>query len=230
MLCFSLLLDVLGEVIFTALHVAPAQRFPKPLSAKEERECFERMANGDQNARTKLIEHNLRLVAHVVKKYCPNVNDQEDFVSIGSIGLLKAVSTFDYRKGARFATYASRCIENEILMHFRSKKKSAQEVYIDDPIDTDKDGNVLTLMDIVADEADFVEGIELKMRAQALHSAILKLEPREQEIITYRYGLHGGEPQTQREVASRLHISRSYVSRIEKKALEKLRESAADLA
>ena len=229
MLSFSLFLDVIGELFFAALHVAQVHHFPKPLSRKEERECFEQMEKGDQAARTKLIEHNLRLVAHVVKKYCPNQNDQEDFVSIGSIGLLKAVSTFDYQKGARFATYASRCIENEILMHFRSKKKGAQEIYIDDPIDTDKDGNVLTLMDIVADENDFVEGIELKLRAQALREAIRLLEPREREIITYRYGLHGGEPKTQREVASVLRISRSYVSRIEKKALEKLRERAADL-
>lgn len=229
MISLSFLLDVIGDLFFAALHVAPGHRFPKPLTAKEERLCFERMEQGDPAARTKLIEHNLRLVAHVAKKYCPSVNDQEDFVSIGSIGLIKAVSTFDYHKGARFATYASRCIENEILMHFRSKKKSAQELYIDDPIDTDKDGNVLTLMDIVADDGDFVEDIEQRMRAQALRDALRQLEPREQEIITYRYGLHGGEPQTQREVASRLHISRSYVSRIEKKALEKLREGVGEI-
>jgi len=229
MLSFSLLLDVIGELFFAALHVTQPHHFPKPLSAKEERQYFEQMEQGDQIARTKLIEHNLRLVAHVVKKYCSNPNDQEDLVSIGSIGLIKAVSTFDYRKGARFATYASRCIENEILMHFRSKKKSAQEMYIDDPIDTDKDGNVLTLMDIIADENDFVEGIEMKLRAQTLRSALRSLEPREREIIYYRYGLHNGDPQTQREVAERLKISRSYVSRIEKKALEKLRERTEDL-
>lgn len=229
MITLSLLLDVISDLLFTALHVSPGNHFPKPLSAEEERLCFQKMEQGDLSARARLIEHNLRLVAHVVKKYCPSITDQEDFVSIGSIGLIKAVSTFDYHKGARFATYASRCIENEILMHFRSKKKNAQELYIDDPIDTDKDGNVLTLMDIVADDNNFVESIEQKMRAQTLREALRQLEPREQEILTYRYGLHGGEPQTQREVAQRLKISRSYVSRIEKKALGKLRNGIGEL-
>jgi len=224
MLTLSLLLEVIGNLFFVALHVSPGSRFPKPLSQKEEVQCFQRMEAGDPTARAELIERNLRLVAHVIKKYYTTTDDPEDLISIGSIGLIKAVSTFDYKKGAKFATYASRCIDNEILMHFRSRKKNAPEVYIDDPIDTDKDGNVLTLMDIVADEGDFVEDLEQEARAKEVREALERLDGREKEILILRYGIYGGKPLTQREIAAKLDISRSYVSRIEKKAVERLKQ------
>ena len=224
MLTLSLLLEVIGNLFFVALHVSPGSRFPKPLTQKEEIQCFQRMEAGDPTARAELIERNLRLVAHVIKKYYTTADDPEDLISIGSIGLIKAVSTFDYKKGAKFATYASRCIDNEILMHFRSRKKNAQEVFIDDPIDTDKDGNVLTLMDIVADEGDFVEDLEQEARAKEVREALERLEEREREILILRYGIYGGKPLTQREIAAKLDISRSYVSRIEKKAVERLKQ------
>lgn len=212
--------------LFFALHVGSGHSFPKPLSAKRERECLVLAAHGDEAARSELIEHNLRLVVHIIKKYYSAAKDQEDLISIGTIGLIKAVSTFDHEKGTRFATYASRCIENEILMHFRGKKKNAQDVYIFDPIDTDKDGNALTLQDIMADDGCIFETIEFKLTAQKLHERILtELEDRERDIICLRYGLNGKAPLTQREVAQLLRISRSYVSRIEKRALEKLRAS-----
>ena len=208
------------------LHVGSPGSFPKPLSAKRERECLQRIRQGDQNAKNELSEHNLRLVVHIIKKYYANLKDQEDLISIGTIGLIKAVSTFNYEKGTRFATYASRCIENEILMYFRNRKKSAQDVYISDPIDTDKDGNALTLLDIMADETSIFDDIEIKLRAEQLHRCIGQvLDEREQKILTLRYGLQGALPMTQREAAKKLGISRSYVSRIEKKALERLRKA-----
>lgn len=210
--------------LFFALHMGSGNCFPKPLSAKAERECLEKIRNGDSDARSELIEHNLRLVVHIIKKYYSNIKDQDDLISIGTIGLIKAAATFDYEKGTRFATYASRCIENEILMHFRNRKKSAQDVYISDPIDTDKDGNALTLQDIMADDGSIFEDIELRIRAQELHKRVDALEAREREIIRLRYGLGGVAPLTQREVAKKLKISRSYVSRLESKALLQLRE------
>lgn len=213
------------RLLMLVLNLELAGSFPKPLSAARERECLKRIAEGDQSARDELIEHNLRLVVHIIKKYYSNVQDQDDLISIGTIGLIKAVSTFNCDKGTRFATYASRCIENEILMNFRSKKKTAQDVYLFDPIDTDKDGNALTLLDIMADEKSMVEEIEAKLRAQKLRKLVAELpDEREKEIIVLRYGLSGEEPLTQRIVAQKLGISRSYVSRIEKKALERLRE------
>lgn len=217
------------RMLMLVLNLELAGSFPKPLSAARERECLKRMSEGDQSARDELIEHNLRLVVHIIKKYYPNVNDQDDLISIGTIGLIKAVSTFNCEKGARFATYASRCIENEILMNFRSKKKTAQDVYLFEPIDTDKDGNALTLLDIMADETSMVEEIENKMRAAKLRRLVNELpDQREKEIIILRYGLSGGEPMTQRTVAQKLKISRSYVSRIEKKAIERLREELSE--
>ena len=210
--------------LFFGLHVGSGHSFPKPLSARRERECLEQIRAGDPDAKNELIEHNLRLVVHIIKKYYSNMKDQDDLISIGTIGLIKAAATFDYEKGTRFATYASRCIENEILMYFRNRKKSAQDVYISDPIDTDKDGNALTLQDIMADDTCIFDDIELRLRAEQLHRCIEQsLAGREREIVVLRYGLNGKRPLTQREVASRLEISRSYVSRLEKKALEKLR-------
>jgi RNA polymerase sporulation-specific sigma factor len=207
------------------LNLNLGSSFPKPLSAERERECLQLVRQGDSAARDELIEHNLRLVVHIIKKYYANVHDQDDLISIGTIGLIKAVSTFDCEKGTRFATYASRCIENEILMYFRSRRKSAQDVYLSDPIDTDKDGNALTLLDIMADEVSMVEHVEGRLRVQQLHRLIAALpDEREREIIMLRYGIGGGAALTQREVADRLGISRSYVSRIEKKAVARLRD------
>ncbi len=220
---FLELLNMLCSVFHFALHLS-GESFPKPLSAKEERECFKKIEEGDEGAKNKVIEHNLRLVAHVVKKYNQSNVDQDDLISIGTIGLIKAVSGYSYKKETKFATYASRCIENEILMYFRSLKKSAQDVYISDPIDTDSEGNSLSLIDIVADDHDIADDIEEKLKAEKLYRYVAEcLTPRERTIVKLRYGLCQGAPLTQREVASLLKISRSYVSRIEKKALLKLR-------
>lgn len=212
------------NLLYFALHVTGTGSFPRPLTAKEERECLAQIAEGDPAAKARLIEHNLRLVAHIIKKYYSSFKDQDDLISIGTIGLIKAVSTFKSEKSVRFATYASRCIENEVLMHFRNKKKSAQDIYISDPIDTDKDGNSLTLMDIMSEEDNIVDCIDLRIKSEQLYSFIAaSLDERERQIITLRYGLCGSRPLTQREVACRLDISRSYVSRIEKKAIAALR-------
>lgn len=199
--------------------------FPPPLTPKEESELLRRSADGDNEARHILIERNLRLVAHVIKKYQHLEDDTEDLLSIGTIGLIKAVSSFSFRKGTRFATFAAKCIENEILMYFRSLKKTAGDVSINDPIDSDKDGNPLTLLDVVADEGNVADLIEEKMGGEKLRTLVAtRLEPRERIIVRLRYGLDGDAPLTQREIAKKLRISRSYVSRIEKRALEKLRE------
>ena len=218
-------LHMLAELFFMALHVVNAGSFPKPLTAEQERELLQKYREeGDRQARNDLIEHNLRLVAHIIKKYYSRTRDQDDLISIGTIGLIKAVETFDYQKGTRLATYASRCIENEILMVFRAGKKSAQDVSMSDPIDTDKDGNPLTLMDVIAEEDTMADDLDTKMNAERLYVFMREaLSPREREILTWRYGLRQ-EEMTQRQVAKKLGISRSYVSRIEKKALEKLRD------
>ncbi|MCI8500664.1 MAG: sigma-70 family RNA polymerase sigma factor, partial [Oscillospiraceae bacterium] len=190
---FTMLFSLIcSNLLYFALHVEGHGSFPKPLSPKREQECFERMAAGDEAARTELIEHNLRLVAHIIKKYYASSNDQDDLISIGSIGLVKAVNTFNYEKGTRFATYASRCIENEILMYFRNLKKTAGDVYINDPIDTDKDGNALTLLDIFAEDDSIIDDLDLKFKTQQLHEYIRDvLSPREQRIILLRYGIGG---------------------------------------
>lgn len=219
-----MLLELLKNVIFFALHVESNNVFPKPLSKKDEEECFSLMASGDKNAKNRLIEHNLRLVAHIVKKYSTNISEQDELISIGTIGLIKAVGTFDYTKGARFATYASRCIENEILMNFRAAKKTASDIYINEPVETDKDGNTLTLMDLIDDGIDIHEQVDTLIKSRQLYRFLDKcLDKRELDIIIYRYGLYGNHPHTQNETAKKLDISRSYVSRIEKKAIEKLR-------
>ncbi len=218
------LFTYLCDLLYFALHVTGTGSFPRPLTAKEERECLEQIALGDEAAKARLIEHNLRLVAHIIKKYYSTFKDQDDLISIGTIGLIKAVSTFKPEKSVRFATYASRCIENEVLMHFRNKKKSAQDVYISDPIDTDKDGNSLTLMDVMSEEDNIVDCIDLHIKSEQLYQFIgTALDERERQIIVMRYGLGGNRPLTQREVAKKLSISRSYVSRIEKKAISVLR-------
>jgi RNA polymerase sporulation-specific sigma factor len=178
------------------------------------------MKHGDESAKAELIEHNLRLVAHIIKKYYSNSADQDDLISIGTIGLIKAVNTFDSSKGIRLSSYAARCIANEVLMYFRSTRKSAQDISINEPIDTDKDGNALTLMDIMSSDDDILEHLDYKIKSEQLRRYITDtLSPREQRIIRLRYGLDDREQLTQREVAQELGISRSYVSRIEKKAL-----------
>lgn len=220
-----MLLELLSKIILFALHVDNMGIFPKPLSRKDEEKYFELMSKGDKKAKDKLIEHNLRLVAHIVKKYNPLPQEQEELISIGTIGLIKSVSTFDYKKGAKFATYASRCIENEILMNFRTAKKSAGDVYINEPIETDKDGNTLTLIDFMDDGNDINKQVDLMIYSEQLMRFVEEcLTNREKKIIVMRYGLYGTIPRTQNEVAEILDISRSYVSRIEKKALEKLRK------
>ena len=219
---FELLTQIISNLFYLALHVTNAGAFPPPLSSKREAELLLLKEQGDIDAKNKLIEHNLRLVAHIVKKYYTS-DDQDDLISIGTIGLIKAVNTFKSDKKIRLATYAARCIENEILMHFRNNKKYAQDVYISDPIDTDKNGNALTLIDIIADENNIDDEIDKKIKLQRLR-VILNgtLDERELKIINMRYGLSGEKEQTQREIAKKLKISRSYVSRIETAALQKL--------
>lgn len=223
---YSLLISLaLCNLLYFALHITNKGSFPKPLSAVQERECLEKVKAGDKQAKNMLIEHNLRLVAHIIKKYYSSIRDQEDLMSIGTLGLIKAAGSFDCDKGTRFATYASRCIENEILMHFRSKRKTAQDVYIYDSIDTDKDGNSLTLMDVMTDDDNIIDNIDLRLKSEQLHAYIDRsLGRREREIIKMRYGLCGDKPLTQREVAGKLGISRSYVSRIEKKSVATLKK------
>lgn len=217
------LLGALSNLLFFILHVTGNGSFPRPLTAEEERDCLEKFKCGDLQARSVLIEHNLRLVAHIIKKYYSNLNDQDDLISIGTIGLIKAIDSFNTDKGIRLSSYAARCIENEVLMHFRSGKKSSQDISMNEPIDTDKDGNTLTLIDIMATEDNIVENLDCKIKSEHLKRYILEvLSPRERIIVELRYGLDGRMPLAQREVAEKLGISRSYVSRIEKKALEKL--------
>ena len=220
---WDLVIQVLSRMLFMALHVVNSGSFPKPLTAAQEREAFAAMRAGDRAARQRLIEHNLRLVAHIIKKYYANAQNQEDLVSIGTIGLIKAVDTFDETKGPRLATYAARCIENEILMHFRAAKKTAQDVSLSEPIDTDSEGRPLTLMDVLAQDDTIVDDLDRKVNIEKLGQYIREsLDAREREIIALRYGL-SGRPLTQWQVAERLDISRSYVSRLETKALSKLR-------
>ena len=198
--------------------------FPRPLTAKQERDCLERMSRGDRAARNELVEHNLRLVAHIVKKYYAVSGEQDDLISIGTIGLIKAVETYNLEKKTKFATYASRCIENEILMYFRARRKTAGDVSLEDPLDTDRDGNSLTLMELVSDEEDIITRLDLTLKAEKLRKVFGVLEGREQRVLRLRYGLDNRPPMTQREVARKLGISRSYVSRLEKHAIERLRE------
>ena len=228
------ILGFLGQyVCFFILHLCGGGAFPKPLSEKKEREYLQKMAQGDADAKNKLIEHNLRLVAHIIKKYYGVSSEQDDLVSIGTIGLIKAINTFKPDKNIRLSSYASRCIENEILMHFRSVKKSAQDISINETIYTDKDGNQLTLLDIMAVDDDIIDNLDKKLNIKKLGQYINEeLEEREKKIIILRYGLDGRKPVTQKQIAKQMNISRSYVSRIETKALKKLRkrfESSSNL-
>ena len=222
----SLLHSLSANILYFMLHLTSTNSFPKPLSAKEEQEELIKFHTlGDINARNRLVNHNMRLVAHIIKKYYSNYSDQEDIISIGTIGLIKAINTFDYTKGTRLATYASRCIENEIFMHFRTRKRNAQEISMDEPIDTDSEGNPLTFSDIIFSTESVFDEVDLKIQSEKLYSYIDDIQDkRKKEILIMRYGLYDTEPLTQREIADKLGISRSYVSRIETKALEELRE------
>jgi RNA polymerase sporulation-specific sigma factor len=197
--------------------------FPHPLSSEEEEKALKAMARGDTKARNKLIEHNLRLVAHIVKKFENTGEDNEDLISIGTIGLIKAIESYQMGKGTKLATYAARCVENEILMYLRSLKKSRKDVSLHDPIGTDKEGNEITLIDILGTRADdVVKQVEMQIERRNIYQHIHILDHREQEVIRARFGLGGEKEKTQREIAKELGISRSYVSRIEKRALIKL--------
>ena len=218
-------INFLGQYIFSfILHICGNGKFPKPLSEEKEKEYLLKSKNGDIKARNILVEHNLRLVAHIIKKYYAVNVDQDDLVSIGTIGLIKAINTFDMDKNIKLSSYASRCIENEILMHFRNLKKSSQNVSLEDAVDIDKDGNTLKLMDLLSIDDDFADNLDKKLNLQKINKYLTEtLTKRELQIINLRYGLNGSKPLTQREVSSIMNISRSYVSRIEKKALEKLK-------
>ena len=217
---------ILSNMFYLILHVTDTDAFPKPLSKKEERELLIQHSKGNEAARKKLIEHNLRLVAHIVKKYYANYSDQDDLISIGTIGLIKGINSFNNEKGTKLATYCARCIENEILMYFRNTKKISQEISISEPIDVDSEGNPLTLMDIIATDDTIVDDIDTKAKLIKLVTLVDNLkDPRDKEIIIKRYGLDGNKPLTQKEIADMINISRSYVSRIEKRVLEDLKKS-----
>ncbi len=226
----QLLLQCLHSVTLLLSYIANGNSFPKPLEPKEEQKYLLRSLEGDMEARNILIEHNLRLVAHIVKKYSGSVRDHEDLISIGTIGLIKGISSFNPSKGTRLATYAARCVENEILMLLRSKKKEQGDVSLSETIGTDKEGNQIMLIDVLhSDDADIFDEINTGIEVRRLYQNIRsELDPREQEVIILRYGLIDGHSMPQREIAKRLHISRSYVSRIEKKAVNKLRKGICE--
>ena len=220
---------ILFPSILKLLHIIlgldTPHNFPPPLSADEEEAAFRKARAGDEDARQTLILHNLRLVSHIVRKYYATAGNQEDLVSIGTIGLVKAVDTFRIDNGARFATYAAKCIQNEILMHFRSQKKLSAEVSMNETIDVDRDGNPLTYTDVISSEEDLPEEVMRSVEAdRAMTLVRTRLDPRERQVIILRFGLGGVPALTQREIAQKLGISRSYVSRIEKAAIDKLKE------
>ena len=225
------LLLMLNGLFFTLRLANNTGSFPRALTREEEQDCLTRMAQGDSDARDKLIEHNLRLVAHIVKKYYTQTGDQDDLISIGTIGLIKGVSTFKGDKNVRLATYASRCIENEILMYLRKNAGRKGEVSFDEPLNTDWDGNELLLSDVLGTEADVVmRPIEEDVERDLLAAAINVLSPREKQIITLRFGLGGGKEQTQKEVADQLGISQSYISRLEKRIISRLKKEILRLS
>ncbi|MGL5380492.1 RNA polymerase sporulation sigma factor SigK [Clostridium sp.] len=222
----SNIIELLCNTVFLTGYIAGNNTFPKPLDEKEEEHYLALLKEGDKEAKGVLIERNLRLVAHIVKKYTFPNKDVDELISIGTVGLIKAIDSFDGSKGTRLATYASRCIENEILMLFRNNKKQKSEVYLQDPIGVDKEGNEICLIDVLSSEKDSVlEKVESNLQIKSLYNKIcMSLSDREGEILKMRYGLIDGRCRTQREIATLLGISRSYVSRIEKKALRKLKK------
>lgn len=220
------LLSILSRFLHVMLGISTPNNFPPPLTSAEEDEAFSLAKNGVAAAREKLIVHNLRLVSHIVRKYYSSAKNQEDLVSIGTIGLIKAVDSYNITHKTRFATYAAKCIQNEILMHFRSQRKLQNEVSINEAIDTDRDGNPLTYEDIISTDENMAEDLDRRMLADRARSYIgTLLSARERQVIFLRYGLSGKKPKTQKETSAILGISRSYVSRIEKSALDKLREA-----
>ncbi len=220
------ILSFLLKMTHLILGIGTPQKYPPPMPPKEEYACFLEAAKGNEDARQKLITHNLRLVSHIVRKYYSTAKNAEDLVSIGTVGLVKAVDTFRVENGTRFATYAAKCIQNEILMYFRAQKKQSMEVSLNETIDVDRDGNPLTYIDVISSEEDMTEEIGRQILTGKMMKMLeTRLSGREQQILRMRYGLNGTEPMAQREVAEKLCISRSYVSRIEKGALEKLREA-----
>ncbi|MBQ8175189.1 MAG: RNA polymerase sporulation sigma factor SigK [Clostridia bacterium] len=223
---FANLSSIIMNFFCMLLGIGENQSFPPPLPAEEEKALFFKMKEGDRVARTRLIEHNLRLVAHIVRKYYTSYRSPDDLISIGSLGLIKAIDSFNIENGARFATYAAKCIQNEILMFFRSQKKLSCEVSINETIDIDREGNPLTYIDIISCEDTIADDLDIKLHTQYAYRLIRDiLSEREQQILVMRYGLTGKRPLAQREVAKVLGISRSYVSRIEKRALARLKEN-----
>lgn len=219
------LLALLKNLVIFSSYVSEKSSFPKPLSKEKEKEYLDKCALGDEEAKEILVKHNLRLVAHIAKKYS-NYGDNDELISIGSIGLIKAIESFNHEKGTALATYASRCIENEILMTMRTSKKHRSNVSLNEPIGVDKDGNELVIMDMLCDDHSVIEDVENNIMMEKLLNITRSiLTDREFEIVRYRYGLGGYPALTQREVAKKFDISRSYVSRIEKKALEKIKQS-----
>ncbi len=216
--------------IALVLGLEENQSFPPPLSKEDEAFLFEKMHGGDMEARGKIIEHNLRLVSHIIRKYYSSYENPDELLSIGSFGLIKAVDTYKYSYGTRFATYGAKCVQNEILMFFRSRRKTANEISINDTIDMDKDGNPLTYLDIIGVDDSIADNVEMQIYIERIrHLVDTILDEREKEIIILRYGLKGYKPYTQREVAKHLGISRSYVSRIEKRALLLLKNSFGNM-
>lgn len=216
--------EFLKSAVFLVGYISNNQLFPEPLSTEEEKDCLERMANGDDEAKNILIERNLRLVAHICKKYSTTNVEQDDLISIGTIGLIKGINSFEASKGVRLATYVARCIDNEILMHLRSIKKLGAEVYLDDPIGKDKDDNTVTLQEVLENnEKSIEEEVDLKFKIKKMYQKMKEvLKLREKTILELRFGLDGNKPKTQNQIAEMMGISRSYVSRIETKAIDKL--------
>lgn len=216
---------ILSNLLIFALHLDSAGMFPPPLKREKEKECLERMKKGDKKAKEMLVEHNLRLVAHIIKKYYSIESDTDELISVGSVGLIKAINTFDDTKGVRLATYASRCIDNEILMYFRNQKKTSLDISLEEPIETDSEGNPLTLIDIISVDDTIVEDLSLKNNIGNLIKYVKEIkDDRERNLIILRYGLNGEAPMTQNEIAQIYGISRSYVSRLETKILKKLKK------
>ena len=221
---------ILLRFISLVLGIEDSESFPPPLSKEDEVRFFEEMQKGDEHARGKIIEHNLRLVSHIIRKYYSSYEYPDELLSVGSLGLIKAVDSFKPQFGTRFATYGAKCVQNEILMFFRGNKKRGIEISINDQIDIDKDGNPLTYLDIISQSESIESDLDMKVHIEKMRLLVDSiLLPREKEIIILRYGLKGYQPRTQREVAKYLGISRSYVSRIEKKALEKMKEAFGDI-
>ena len=223
-------LGFLKSAVFLVGYISNNQLFPEPLSAAEEKDCLERMANGDEDAKNILIERNLRLVAHICKKYSTTNVEQDDLISIGTIGLIKGINSFEPSKGVRLATYVARCIDNEILMHLRSIKKLGAEVYLEDPIGKDKDDNTVTLQEVLENNDKSIEDeVDLKFKIKRMYQKMKEvLKLREKTILELRFGLDGNKPKTQNQIAEMMGISRSYVSRIETKAINKLAKEIQD--